>query len=301
MESGHYVTDTDSLPMPLPHVGTVGAVLAAARAQRGIDLADVARETRVPLRHLRAIEADAHDSLPALPYTLGFVKSYARHIGLDPGPVLAQFRQETTKTAHVPVNAPLEPLDERRLPSRGLVAGSLVALVAVIALVWAWSAGWFDPAPTEPLVAAASGPTAPEGAAAAPASPTDDVPEADAALDSAPPADPTLAPTAAVPVVAGSGAVTMTPTEDVWVRIYPANGGPAIKTGILRGGERFVVPGDPAQLLIRTGKAGTLGLAVNDRPVPPLGGPVETVSGVSLDPVRLAARSAPVVAPAVAG
>ena len=37
-----------------------GAVLAEARVAAGIELSDIARETRVPLRHLKAIEAERH-------------------------------------------------------------------------------------------------------------------------------------------------------------------------------------------------------------------------------------------------
>ncbi len=123
----------------------IGALLGAARRARGLDLADIARDTRVPVRHLTAIEADAHDSLPALPYAIGFVKAFARAVGVDPDMAGAHFRAETSKAAHVPVAPAMTPLDERRLPPRGLIAASLVALVAVVGGIVAWSAGAFDP------------------------------------------------------------------------------------------------------------------------------------------------------------
>ena len=110
----------------------IGAKLAAARTAAKLDLADIARDTRVPLRHLRAIEADAHESLPALPYTIGFVKTLARAVGVDPEAAAAQFRAETSKTAHVPAAIALEPLGERRLPPRELVMFSIVAVVALL-------------------------------------------------------------------------------------------------------------------------------------------------------------------------
>ncbi|MFZ4688545.1 MAG: helix-turn-helix domain-containing protein [Polymorphobacter sp.] len=133
--------------MELPESGAkrTGAMLSAGRIAAGLELVDVARETRVPLRHLKALEADRHDELPALPYAIGFVKAYARAIGLDPESVAAQFRGETSKSAHVPTPVTLEPLDERRLPSRGLVFGSLAAIVLIIAGLSAWGAGVFDP------------------------------------------------------------------------------------------------------------------------------------------------------------
>ena len=79
-----------------PGAQRTGAVLAAAREAAGIDLVDLARESRVPLRHLTAIEADSHASLPALPYTVGFVKTFARAVGLDPEALALQFRAAAT-------------------------------------------------------------------------------------------------------------------------------------------------------------------------------------------------------------
>ena len=110
-----------------------GALLSAAREAAGIDLVDLARESRVPLRHLKAIEADSHASLPALPYTIGFVKTFARAVGLDPEATALQFRAETTKVAHVPTVPSLEPLDERRVPSRSLAMASVVIIALIIA------------------------------------------------------------------------------------------------------------------------------------------------------------------------
>ena len=147
--------DSEATAPDDPHFGSgpnhhtaqpIGAILGAARTARGIELADIARDTRVPVRHLAAIEADAHDSLPALPYAIGFVKAFARAVGVDPDMAAARFRGETNKSAHVPVAPAMAPMDERRLPPRGLVTASIAALLAVVALVVAWSTGAFDTA-----------------------------------------------------------------------------------------------------------------------------------------------------------
>ena len=106
-------TADDSMRRP------IGAILGAARVASGLELTDVARDTRVPVRHLAAIEADDHDHLPALPYAIGFVKAFARVVGVDPEMAGAHFRAETSKAAHVPLPPTMTPLDERRLPPRG--------------------------------------------------------------------------------------------------------------------------------------------------------------------------------------
>ncbi len=252
-----------------------GAMLLAARTAAGLELADVARETRVPLRHLKALESDAHDQLPALPYAIGFAKSYAKAVGLDPEAVADQFRSETSKGAHVPTALTLEPLDERRLPSRGLVWLSLAIVVAIIGGLSAWGAGWFDP--PAPTVVATAPPPPVE---------TPDAPALTTGTD-----------TAAPPVVAGTapisaaGVVVLTAKEDVWVKIADPVTKTTAKIGILKPGESFTVPAQPPGLMLWTGKAGALDVTVGGKLLPPLGGPVESIRNVSLAAADLVARA----------
>jgi cytoskeleton protein RodZ len=283
------------------HGRRVGAVLADARAAAGLEITDIARDTRVPARHLAAIEADAHDSLPALPYTIGFVKAFARAVGIDPEAAGAQFRAETSKVPHTPAPPPMSPLDERRLPPRGLVTVSIIAVLAVIGGVIAWSAGAFDSAPKaiQPAVVAATAP-----AAAGPTEQAISEPASAAATGTIPASGPAtqtaasgLSPSA--PTTPGGGHVVITASEDAWFRIsaYDATAHKvvAIKTGVLAKGEHYDVTPVPGQRLW-TGRAGALQISVDGRALPSLGGPVETVKNISLDPADLRARAATPVA-----
>jgi cytoskeletal protein RodZ len=266
-----------------------GAMLADGRAAAGLELADVARDTRVPLRHLKALEEDRHDDLPALPYAIGFVKSFARAVGLDPEAVASQFRAETSKSPHVPSMGTLEPLDERRLPSQALVYGSVGVVVAIIVGLSAWGAGAFDPAPPAAIAVAAApvaGPTTPP--------------------DAAPPVASAPAPTSIVapaPAIPATGTVVLTAREDVWLKVYDGATKTSVMTGTLAAGQSFTVPPTPG-LQLWTGKAGALDVTIGGRPIAPLGGPVETIKNISLAPADLIARQAAKaagVAPETAG
>ncbi len=268
---------------------TTGARLAEARAAAGRDLADVARETRVPLRHLMAIEADDHSALPALPYALGFVKNYARALGMDVEALAAQFRAETSLTPHVPSPPPPAPADTARLPSPGLAWGSLGLLLAVVVGLGLYGAGVFDPAPPPP-------PVMPAAVAEAPA-PAPVTPPAAAVADPAPTAPAPAAPPSAVPAAPPAGYPTAGPVvllakEDVWVRIYDRATRRRAFMGVLAAGERFEVPAGSA-LTLRAGKAGALAVSVAGVALPPLGGPVQTIDGVLLTAPALAARFDP--------
>jgi cytoskeleton protein RodZ len=58
--------------------------LRHAREQRGLSLRDVADRTRIRVTILEAIENHDVDRLPPPIFTRGFVKAYAREVGLDP-------------------------------------------------------------------------------------------------------------------------------------------------------------------------------------------------------------------------
>jgi cytoskeleton protein RodZ len=261
---------------------TVGALLAEARAAAGRDLADLARETRVPLRHLMAIEADDHEALPALPYALGFVKTFARSVGLNPESVGAQFRAETRLTPHVPSAPSLEPLDESRLPSQGLALAGLAVLVLVIGGLGLYGSGVLDPVPSAPQVAAPA-PAAIDTATAAASAPAL-APAAAAPGPSAAAATPATIPT--------SGPVTLTARTDVWVKIYSRITGRKAFQGLMVAGSIYKVPEDNGPLVLRAGRAGEIEVSVAGVKLPPLGGSVETIDGVVLTAPALAERFA---------
>ncbi|TME06004.1 MAG: helix-turn-helix domain-containing protein [Chloroflexi bacterium] len=68
---------------------TIGAVLAAKRGERGLSIEQVEAATRVRADHLRAMEADQFDRLPAPVYAKGYLRTYATYLGLDPDELLA--------------------------------------------------------------------------------------------------------------------------------------------------------------------------------------------------------------------
>ena len=62
---------------------TPGAFLAAKRGERGLTLEQAATATHIRLEHLIALEADEPELLPAPVYARGYLRTYARYLGLD--------------------------------------------------------------------------------------------------------------------------------------------------------------------------------------------------------------------------
>ena len=114
--------------MPVPHSEALGTYLRQERELRQISLEEIAQTTRIPLRMLQHLEDDDHDSLPGEVFTRGFLKSYARSVGLDAEDVLLRYGQRSA-----PDMAPA-PITAITPPERGRRFGIAIALVILLIL-----------------------------------------------------------------------------------------------------------------------------------------------------------------------
>ena len=71
-----------------------GAELAQAREQRGITLPELARRTKIGVDALKAIERGDLTALPGGLYTRGFLRAYAREVGLNPDEIVRRYREK---------------------------------------------------------------------------------------------------------------------------------------------------------------------------------------------------------------
>lgn len=62
---------------------TLGEKLRQAREERGITISEVAEQTRISPHYLELIELDDYRTLPGGIFNKGFVKSYAKYVGID--------------------------------------------------------------------------------------------------------------------------------------------------------------------------------------------------------------------------
>ena len=62
---------------------SVGQQLKRQRESLELSLDEVAESTKIRAWYLEALEEDNRERLPADVYALGFLRAYARHLGLD--------------------------------------------------------------------------------------------------------------------------------------------------------------------------------------------------------------------------
>jgi cytoskeleton protein RodZ len=124
-------------------MGTFGDKLKREREMRGITLDEIAESTKIARRHLEAIEKENFDALPGRVFIKGFIRSYARFIGIDEEQAVADF---TELHKEDPAEAEKFPLEIHEEPDRDLnprrshlpLIGAVVALVLVMSGYAVW-------------------------------------------------------------------------------------------------------------------------------------------------------------------
>ena len=249
----------------------VGDKLRAAREAQGLTIEEIANGTRIPKRHLTTIENGGYEGLPAPTYSAGFIKSWARRLGLDGQALSDQFRMEMGSLSVEPAQSlPYEPADPRRTPPIGLALLALLVAV-VVGLGYLYWRGTAEQ-PSQIAAAATDQPVAPGPTAARPA-----------------PAPAVAAPPAATPPQP-TGPVVIGATQDVWIKV--SDSGKTLFMNVLHPGDHFQVPADAVAPLMTTGRPGHTTLMVGQTPIPPVGDPDRAAKDVSLKPADLLARVA---------
>jgi cytoskeleton protein RodZ len=118
----------------------IGEVLERARARRGLDIETVAARTKIRAKYLRALETEDWEALPSTAYAKGFLRTYARLLGLDADALVDEYRRRVETGVEPEHLLPFgEPVLEARRRAPGLEEprrwqGPLLAGIAVAAL-----------------------------------------------------------------------------------------------------------------------------------------------------------------------
>jgi cytoskeleton protein RodZ len=112
-------------------IGGIGGQLRAAREAQNLSVTSLAQRTRVQPRILAAIELNDLASIPPKPFGRGFVRVYAREVGLDPEATVRQYFAQFAPAPGEPVRAHSE--GQNAGHSSGLLwPATGIAIVAVL-------------------------------------------------------------------------------------------------------------------------------------------------------------------------
>ena len=221
-----------------------GTRLAAARERRGWSINEVASRVRLSPKQVSALERMAVEELPGPVFVRGFLRTYAREVGLDAAPLLDEYN---AMVGGEPVRATAEPSSAASSPVfraaarehyvRPVVLGGAIVLLVVLGVIGAITlrkpapstASAPAPAPTPaPTPATAAAPSDASKAGAANSEASTEPPPANVSAPIAAATEPGTAPTVTVPAAAAApaadAAIRLTFTEVSWVEVLDASG-----------------------------------------------------------------------------
>ena len=108
---------------------SIGRSLIEARTARGLSIEQAARDTHITKRFVEALEAEEFALFPAETYLLGFMRSYARYLGLDGDRLVQLYRNIQLQEQPAPIDELLE-----RRPKRKIGRAVWRSLLVVVAL-----------------------------------------------------------------------------------------------------------------------------------------------------------------------
>ncbi|MBN8215794.1 MAG: helix-turn-helix domain-containing protein [Spirochaetes bacterium] len=109
---------------------TIGARLKHARLAKNLSLEKLVQRTKLVKSVILQIEADQFDRFPAPLYVMGFIQNLCEEIGVEPGPILEEYKAwlRTRSPGEVPeTTVAIQPMDEAP-PAEPAVLPALAAL-----------------------------------------------------------------------------------------------------------------------------------------------------------------------------
>ncbi|MFN3516403.1 MAG: helix-turn-helix domain-containing protein [Novosphingobium sp.] len=247
---------------------SVGIRLSRAREAAGMSRTQLAGITRIPERHLAAIEAGNFAALPGRTYATGFTRSYAKALGLDQEEIVAAVRAELAAQQPEESRRPaqtFEPGDPARVPSARLAWLAAGGVVLVLIAGFLLARPMFAPGMSLPST-----------------------------LQDDPPA---AAPAPAAAAAPTGGPVVFSALEPrVWVKFTDGAGNQLFQKELAQG-ESWTVPADQPDVRIQTARPDALAITIGGEAVAKLSDSQQTIRDVPVTATALLARGSSAAGP----
>jgi cytoskeleton protein RodZ len=248
-----------------------GARLAAARESGGLTVSEIAARLRLHPNQVRALDEENFGALPEAAYVRGFVRSYARIVGIDPAPLLDDLNAKLAKPASSVVDgmARTDDYSPVRAAAREQASRTVVLGIAVVALIALGAIGWYATQQPNETAAAANNAAAPpvRSEPAPPAQPTAAAAPLQAPAETVTPSEP-AAPPASAPAEAPSAPPPLLALQFggvSWVEVTDAKGN-VLLSQLAQAGERYQLSG-ALPLAVVIGDASKASVAVRGEPM----------------------------------
>ena len=114
----------------------IGAELSGARIAKGMQIAEIAQILRISKNYLKNLEAGSFDQLPGPTYVSGYLRSYARAVGLEEVALANRYRELMNgEGATIQYKFPVDSGHPQR---SGAMVASIIVMFAIVGY-----AGWY--------------------------------------------------------------------------------------------------------------------------------------------------------------
>ena len=121
-----------------------GSLLAAARKQQNRSVEDIAKELNLGVAQIRSIELDQTEGLPEPTYVRGYIRAYAKLLGLDSEQVLEHYLNPNWQQGSSLEEMP-RGIGGAEDPGRSSSLAKPIFFLMILALAaYLWSSGAFD-------------------------------------------------------------------------------------------------------------------------------------------------------------
>ncbi|SMB97169.1 protein RodZ, contains Xre-like HTH and DUF4115 domains [Thermanaeromonas toyohensis ToBE] len=234
-------------------MGRIGEALRKAREEKGITLRQAEEATKIRLKYLDALEREEFTQLPGRVYAIGFLRNYARYLGLNWQELVDELKAQWPPEEEIKPT-PSSTIQEKR-PKKGFLTRWL-GILLVLVLLWAVNQGYNRYRLT--LGSSTSFPP---------------VEEKPSQVVSPPPSP--APPPPSLPKVSGVEVKIYIKEKQCWISVKVD--GREVFAGILKGGESRTFRGE-REITLTLGNAGVAEVTVNNEILPPLGKVGEVVT-----------------------
>lgn len=274
-------------------VGKFGDKLRRERELRAVTLDEIAEATKIGTRSLKALEEEQFDILPGGIFNKGFVRAYAKYLGIDEEQAVADYMaangETATKTATLSDDELVASVLKKRAEPERAVSTELPSSKAwvALALIALLAAGGYSAwryyqqrylAQTEPISAPSIQAQVPQQVTALPAEITEAPNSQSATPVPATPSEIQTQPTTnsgANSTVAGEFTVKLHARELAWVSVQ-ADGKTVLERLLDADTDQTITAKE--SVILKVGKPGAVEVSFNGKPVGALGPPDKTAT-----------------------
>ncbi|MDC7222416.1 MAG: helix-turn-helix domain-containing protein [Spirochaetales bacterium] len=113
----------------------LGELLKTTREERGYTVDQVVHETNISRSYIEDLESERFENFPAEAYLIGFLRTYADYLGLEPEKIISLYKNHKLREEPSPIEALVGKRKIKISPLTWILGGVLILIVGAVVLL----------------------------------------------------------------------------------------------------------------------------------------------------------------------